>query len=166
MNVQNVGRVYIGIDPGLTGAVSAIDENYNVLGLVDTPTIKSGGKTLYDVAEMAATLRRFGLMGEPIAILEAVAARPGQGVTSMFSIGRGYGVWQGVLSTLEIPFREVHPATWTRAVLKGAPGTGRERSIAFATKMFPGAELVPLGCRKPRDGRADALCLAYWRIKS
>jgi len=159
-------KIYIGIDPGVSGGVACVSDGLHVMGLSDTPILKAGGKSLYDVAEMAAALRRFSLMGEPIAILEAVAARPGQGVTSMFSIGRGYGVWQGVLSTLEIPFREVHPATWTRAVLKGAPGTGRERSIAFATKMFPGAELVPLGCRKPRDGRADALCLAYWRIKS
>jgi crossover junction endodeoxyribonuclease RuvC len=82
----------------------------------------------------------------------------------MFSLGRGFGLWQGILSALEIPYREVHPATWTRKVLAGAPGQGKGRSIEFAAKMFTAAELTPPGCRKPRDGRADALALAYWGV--
>jgi crossover junction endodeoxyribonuclease RuvC len=111
---------------------------------------------------MAALLRRFALMGEPLAVLEQAQAMPGQGVTSTFSTGYGFGIWSGILGTLEIPYRAVRPSVWTRKVLEGASGQGKARAVAFASRMFPQAELVPEGCRKPKDGRADALALAYW----
>jgi len=166
MNGQNIKRVFIGIDPGLSGAVAAIDEKLNLLGLMDAPTIKAGGKTLYDVVEMAETLRRFCLMGEPVAVLEQAQAMPGQGTVSTFHTGYGFGLWCGVVATLGIPYQTVKPTVWMRKTLSGSPGEGKARSVAFAVRMFPSAELVPLGCRKPRDGRADALCLAYWGMKS
>ena len=158
-------KITIGIDPGLSGAVAAIDEKYNVLGLEDVPTIKAGGKTLYDVEKMAALLRRFALLGAALVILEQAQAMPGQGVSSTFSIGHGFGIWCGILGALELPYRAVRPPVWTKKVLSGCPGQGKDRSIGFAMRMFPGVELVPPGCRKPRDGRADALCLAHWGLQ-
>ena len=158
-------RVVIGIDCGLSGGVAAIDGSLNVLALVDTPVVKTKGRTLYNVAAMADVLRRIALMGDATAVLETQQARPGQGVSSMFSIGRGFGVWEGLLTALMIPFQEVHPATWTRQVLNGAPGEGKARCIGWVMRMFPSVEITPPGCRKPRDGRADALALAYYGKK-
>ena len=156
-------QVSIGIDPGLHGAVASIDTTtLEVIELRDTPTVKAGGKTLYNIDGMAALLRHLSLGVNAHIILEQQSARPGQGVTSTFSTGYGFGLWCGVLGALTLPYRTVHPATWTRRVLDGIGGTGKERVIRFAMSMFPGAEIVPPGCRKPRDGRADALALAYF----
>ena len=49
-----------------------------------------------------------------------------------------------------------------RQLFKGEPGEGKARSIAFASRMFPDMELIPPRCRVPRDGRADAACLALY----
>jgi crossover junction endodeoxyribonuclease RuvC len=153
-------KVSIGIDPGINGAIAAINPvSMEVLGLVDTPTIK---KKLYDIGAMAEIIRGMSLLGSEIATLEQAQAMPGQGVTSTFSTGRSFGLWEGILGALDVPFRTVRPAIWTRRVLEGVCGQGKERSILFAMRMFPGAELIPSGCRSPRDGRADALCLAYY----
>jgi crossover junction endodeoxyribonuclease RuvC len=157
-----MNRIVIGIDPGIHGGLAAIDSAFNVIDVADTPTVSVKGKTIYDIVGMCETLRRFALPGDALVILEAVSARPGQGTVSMFSLGRGFGIWEGIISALMIPSREVHPATWTKKVLAGTPGQGKARVVDFASKMFPAAELVPAGCRKPRDGRADALALAYW----
>jgi Holliday junction resolvasome RuvABC endonuclease subunit len=62
-----MSRLFIGIDPGLHGGLAVIDSAFNVLGVADTPTISTSGRTV-----------------------------------------------------------------------------------------------IPAGCRKPKDGRADALALAYW----
>jgi crossover junction endodeoxyribonuclease RuvC len=159
-------KIYIGIDPGLNGAVAAIDENFHVLGLTDTPVIKTGGKLSYDVTEMANVLRRFALMGDAVVILEQAQGMPGQGIVSTFSIGFGFGIWSGILGALGISYRAIKPSVWVREILTGSPGQGKERSINFALKLFPTAELTPQGCRKPRDGRSDALALAYWGTKS
>jgi crossover junction endodeoxyribonuclease RuvC len=161
-----MAKIFIGIDPGLHGAVTAVDGKFQVLGLEDTPVFSVGGKLAYNIPEMAALLRRFALMGEPLAVLEQAQAMPGQGVSSTFSTGYGLGLWSGILGALEIPYRAVRPSVWTRKILDGAPGQGKARVIAFASKMFPAAELIPEGCRKPRDGRADALALACWGMLS
>lgn len=156
-------RVVIGVDPGLHGAVASIDtDTLEVVELHDTPTIKAGAKHAYDVDGMASLLRHLSLGVNPVVILEQQTARPGQGVVSMFSVGYGFGLWCGVLGALSLPYRTVHPLTWTRKVLAGSSGEGKMRSLNFAMKMFPGCELCPPGCRKPRDGRADALGLAYY----
>jgi crossover junction endodeoxyribonuclease RuvC len=159
---MKMSKIFIGIDSGLHGGVAVVNSSFNVLGLEDTPTVSAGGKTLYDIGGMCDVLRRFALPGDALVIVESVSARPGQGVSSMFSLGRGLGLWQGIIAALAIPSREVHPATWTKKVLAGTPGQGKARVVDFVSKMFPAAELVPEGCRKPRDGRADALALAYW----
>jgi crossover junction endodeoxyribonuclease RuvC len=156
-------KVVIGIDPGIHGAVAAIDAgNREVLYLEDVPTFAAGGKTMYDVNGMAEAIRRAALMGDAVATLEQSQAMPGQGSVSTWSTGRSFGLWEGVLGALGVAFSTVRPSYWTRRVLAGMPGEGKARSINFAAKMFPGCELIPPGCRKPKDGRADALCLAYY----
>jgi crossover junction endodeoxyribonuclease RuvC len=129
-----------------------------VIEVTDTPVVEG----MYDISEMAAVIRHMSLLGVAVVTLEQAQAMPGQGVTSTFSTGRGFGIWEGVLGALDVPYRAVRPSAWVRKVLAGVPGEGKERSIRFALRMFPGCELVPKGSRKPRDGRSDALCLAYY----
>ena len=159
-------RILIGIDPGLSGAVAAINAgSLEPLEVVDTPVITSEGKRLYDIGGMADVIRHMSLFGDAVVILEQAQAMPGQGVLSTFSTGRGFGIWEGVLSALDVPYRTVRPSVWTKKVLAGTPGEGKARSIQFALRMFPGAEITPKGSHKPRDGRADALCLAYYGVE-
>jgi crossover junction endodeoxyribonuclease RuvC len=158
-----VRRVSIGIDPGIKGAIAAIDAHtLEVIEVADTPVIASGNKRLYDISEMTAIIRRVSLPGTAVVTLECAQAMPGQGVTSTFSTGRGFGIWEGILGALDVPYRTARPIVWAKRVLAGVSGKGKERAIRFALRMFPGCELTPKGSRKPRDGRADALCLAYY----
>jgi crossover junction endodeoxyribonuclease RuvC len=156
-------KISIGIDPGISGAVATINaRTLEVLELADTPVITVGGKRLYDISGMAGLIRHIALMGDAVVILEQAQPMPGQGVTSTFSTGRSFGLWEGILSALDVPYQAIRPIMWTKKILAGASGEGKQRSIQFAMRMFPGAELVQKGCRKPKDGRADALCLAYY----
>ena len=160
-------RISIGVDPGIHGAIACINAvTLGILELIDTPTISTEGKRLYNVAEMAAAIRRMSLFGDAVVVLEQAQAMPGQGVASTFATGRGFGLWEGILSALDVPYRTVRPVVWTKRVLTGTPDEGKVRSIGFALRMFPGCELVPEGSRKPRDGRSDALCLAYYGIQT
>jgi crossover junction endodeoxyribonuclease RuvC len=157
--------IIIGIDPGVKGAVAAIRENdRSLLEVVDCPVQRRAGAAIYDVPAMAHTIRRFSLLGNAAAVLEQSQAMPGQGVKSMYSVGRGFGLWEGILAALDVPFRTVRPNVWTKKLFAGMPGEnkGKFRSIQFALQVFPGIELTPSRCRTPRDGRADAACLAYW----
>jgi crossover junction endodeoxyribonuclease RuvC len=160
-------RISIGIDPGLSGGIAAINAgSLEVLEIMDTPVITSEGKRLYDIVGMADIIRHLSHFGDAVVILEQAQAMPGQGAVSTFSIGRSLGLWEGILAALDVPYRTVRPSVWTKKILAGVPCEGKARSLGFAMRMFPGAELTPKGSRKPRDGRSDALCLAYYGTKA
>ncbi len=78
----------------------------------------------------------------------------------MFTVGVGFGVWLGVLSTLGLSYTRVRPAIWKRAL---GLGKDKEASRLRVQQLFPGADLR----RKKDHGRAEALLLAVygWRIQ-
>lgn len=166
------GRVYVGIDPGQTGAVVAINNALCVVGVWDTPLIALGkGKHDFDIPGMATILRLCLALCEPggglsVTLERAQAMRSPngekQGTVSSFATGRGYGIWEGVLAALKIRWGTARPCDWVRCLLRGMEGHGKARSVAFASMRFPDLELTPPRCRKPRDGRADAACLAFY----
>jgi hypothetical protein len=173
--------IFIGIDPGLDGAVAIKDMETNEVIIVDTPVyeiekkkvrklkvpkikddgtvqktaIKPGIKREYDEAAMRDILKPYGMGKATVfAALEVSQAMPDQGRTSMFETGVGFGIWRGMLTALEIPYVRVHPKTWQKTLgyLKG-PTKGQ--SYAIASRLYPGQEF-----RGPRggvkDGRTDA----------
>lgn len=154
--------IYIGIDPGLFGAVAGIDHRGHIISVQDTPIVKvkksKGYKNAYVDSQMAAILsvliQAAGATGCQVA-LENVHAMPGQGVTAMFNMGVGLGLWRGIITTLKLPFTFVEPVVWKKemGIIKGA---NKGESIVRAAQLFPTADLA----RKKDDGRADALLMA------
>ncbi len=151
-------KTFIGIDPGLTGAVAIIKEN-DIL-LIDTPvlTVQSGkgNKRVLDVHGMADLLREHEGT-DCMVLLEKVHAMPKQGVTSMFTFGQGYGIWQGLLVYGQLPHDLITPQAWKKAMLAGAP---KEKDAARikAMNLFP--QVADQLRRKKDIGRADALLIA------
>tara|TARA_B100000614_G_scaffold262915_1_gene301176 strand:- start:6175 stop:6819 length:645 start_codon:yes stop_codon:yes gene_type:complete len=114
--------IIIGIDPGISGAVAIFEgiTSPKVL-LFDTPTwteskVKKKKKSYikhYDKAAMADLLRPYA--GKDVVVcMEKVGAMTGQGVTSMFSFGRGVGLWEGVIAGLGFDYEEVSPSVWKK----------------------------------------------------
>ena len=83
-------RITIGIDPGQTGAIAAIDTTTgDVVALHDMPTCARlhGKGQQVDASHLASIMldTKAGTRAE--VVLEAVAAMPGQGVSSTFRFG-------------------------------------------------------------------------------
>jgi hypothetical protein len=89
------------------------------------------------------------------AILEASQAMPGQGARSMFTVGLGYGVLLGVLTTLAIPYTRLWPHIWKRAL---GLGKDQEQARLRAMQLFPTADLRVT----KHHGRAESRLLAYY----
>lgn len=159
----------IGIDPGISGAISLITEQANFVGVHDIPTMlanKTGNKQQVNVAELARLMRTMMLENPDVrAIMERVTAMPsmpgpdgqrrGMGSASAFSFGRGVGHIEGVLAALGIPVEFVTPQQWKRAL--NLP-SDKEAARAMAQSIFPSA---PLGLKK-HAGRAESLLIAKW----
>jgi Holliday junction resolvasome RuvABC endonuclease subunit len=152
--------IYIGIDPGLSGAVATITPEGGIgVYLYDTPTAETGKGTKRDylIANMANILDH---MVDPFCVIEAVHSMPKQGVASSFSFGRGLGIWEGILSAYKIPYAKVAPQTWKKAMLGDMPRDNKDSSRIAATRLFP--QVSAQLSRKKDDGRAEALLMAEY----
>ena len=151
----------IGIDPGISGAISVFSRFPNTMhDVFDMPTLEvDSGKT--KKRHISASGLRDILVTFPTAhvVIEKVGAMPGQGVSSMFNFGRSAGIIEGVVAALRMPHTCVTPATWTKAVGRAA---GKDASRMRAMELFP--TRADLFKRAKDDGRADAALIAYWYL--
>mgnify|MGYP001588816718 CR=1 FL=1 len=133
----------IGLDPGFTGALACLDAAGALVSLDDTPVLRlSTGKTAYDVPGMAALLRPYAQYIGAHVVLEQAQGMPGQGITSTFSTGHGYGLWQGILVALALPYTLIRPAIWKRNL-----GLTKEVGIVRGRVYFPMSLTLAGGCR-------------------
>lgn len=146
---------WIGIDPGLGGAFGAIEENGRV-HLFDTPTLQIGTKRDYNMPKMREILTGWK---DPRVVIESVHALPGQGVTSMFNFGKGFGIWLGLLAGLEIPFDLVTPQRWKKVMLDGV-AKDKDAARLRAMSLFP--RVADRLERVMDDGRAESLLMAEY----
>ena len=152
--------IQIGIDPGLTGAIAAI-RGSDVILLEDAPVHRVGTKRVPDVVGMhclvsQATGRLRGVGENVFAVIETQQAMPKQGVVGIFGLGRGYGLWEGMVAATLLPYELVRPQRWKKAMLDGLDKSSKASSRIAAGRLFPEADL---GKRKD-NGRADALLIA------
>lgn len=150
-------RRTIGIDPGLNGAIALVVDG-ELVRVVDMPTVtlERNGKTKRQVSvpELVDIIKE---LDPTEAYCEKVFAMSGQGVTSVFSLGRSLGVVEGILTALRIKTTLMTPQTW----IKGMAVTGgKDGSRARAMELFP--EHLALFKRVKDDGRSDASLIALW----
>lgn len=149
----------IGIDPGLSGAVAVLNGTDSLI-VIDMPTmtVERNGKAKRQVSasELAAIFSHHN-SNDCHVYVEKVSAMAGQGVTSVFSFGRSFGMIEGILAAFKLPVTYVAPATWVKAVGRGQ---GKDASRARAMELFPNNQ-ADFKLKK-FDGRADAALIAYW----
>lgn len=136
---------YLGLDAGsVSGSISAITPT----GLISV-NMPETDKDLLDLLKSLV----FSDDGKAYAILEAVSAFPGQGVTSCFHFGENYGKLQMALLAAEVPFERVRPVQWQKSLgclTKGDKGV----SLAKAQELFPSEKIT--------KRRADSILLAVY----
>ena len=152
---------HIGIDPGLSGAIAVLTDDSLQIHDMPVMIVDRNGKAKRQVSanELAELLNLYA--GKDCHVyVERVSAMAGQGVTSVFSFGRSFGMIEGILAALKMPVTFVAPATWTRAIGRSP---GKDASRARAMELFPNYEYFFK--RVKDDGRADAALIAHWGKK-
>ena len=149
--------VRLGIDPGQTGAIAVYD-GQRITGLIDMPTMTRlhGQGQQVDPYTLTTAIIDLRAGRDAVAIIEAVSARPGQGVSSMFRFGESVGVVLGVLGALQMPVRWVTPHRWKKAA--GIAGKDKDAARSLAIQLHP--EVADLLTRKRDVGRSDAILIA------
>lgn len=147
----------LGIDPGASGALVALDEHHEPIEWMRMPVIKDGKATRVNGAAVASFIRN--LPEEPYAaFLESVHSFSGQGVTSSFNFGHSAGVIAGVLAALEVPVVMVTPQRWKKRA--NLIGTEKDASRSKAILLWPKwRELAKIGAGQ---AYADAAFIAVY----
>lgn len=143
----------VGVDVGKTGGLAVLSSN-GVYQAIPMPLI---GKDIDGRAIMAW----LAVSKPDLVVVEEVSAMPGQGVNSMFTFGKGFGMILGILEAKGYAYRLVRPQAWKKRVLSGT-AKDKDAAIAFVHRAYPQIDLTPGAKRKPHDGIADAVCLAEW----
>jgi len=152
--------IIIGIDPGISGAISII-ENKKILEIHDTPTMIEGKKNKRQIngAQVTNIIKKKLNDGkEVVVVVEHVNAMPGQGVTSMFNFGQSFGVIKGICAALSLPIYFVRPTKWKKHfnLIK----TNKDASRTKVIEAYP--EISDQLHRKKDSNRADAILIALY----
>lgn len=162
--------ITVGIDNGISGGIAMFDVETNELQVMPMPVVKvakaKGFKNEYNISVIIQMLKNQRIN---LAVLEKAQAFPGQGSVSMFSVGRCFGIMEGILAGLGIPYMVVHPKSWQKRMFEGVPhGTGQSKqaSILVAQRLFPNTRFVT-GEKsiKLHDGMSDAALMAVYASK-
>ena len=152
--------IIFGIDPGVSGAISIL-ENKKVIEVFDMPTMIDGKKNKKQVngAQVTNIIKeQLKENEEIIVVVEHVNAMPGQGVTSMFNFGQSFGVIKGICSALNLPIYFVRPTKWKKYF--NLIRTNKDASRTKAIEAYP--EISGKLSRKKDSNKADAILIARY----
>lgn len=138
-------KIYIGIDPGIDGAIAVIpDDGGNIL-IYDIPTnsLKSGKKTRreVDIMKLQHHIAEIGKMAASMGrtivwVLEKVHSMPQNGVVASFSFGYLYGVLKASIVATGYRLCEVSPQEWKNSIMAGQ-AKEKDASRQKAASLFP-----------------------------
>lgn len=145
---KSLEKVYLAIDPGKNGGICILYEDY-----------AEAYKCPPSPKKMAELMRKINnhcyVDGyEIICLLEKVHAFPTDARSSAFKFGANYGMWQGILSSLNIDYELVTPQKWQKEF--DLPKTKKERKqdLKRIAKCF---------YEKATLYTSDAICMAIWK---
>lgn len=161
---------YIGIDPGLSGAVCCIS-NTDVIRIVDLPAGR-GYPEPYEVYRLISSIVDQCGDGDVHIAVEQTQTRPGQGVVAAHKYGIGYGTLLGVCYTLEPKsLRTIYPKVWQHPLWSSWGGhmtvddDTKQKTLQSVKRAWPSLDVqmqLVTGKGKLIDGRSDALGIATW----
>lgn len=161
---------YIGIDPGLSGAIAVIN-NDSVIGIWDMPD-GSGYPEPYATYKLISTIVRY-IDGDIHIAVEQTQTRPKQSAVASHRYGIGYGVLMGVAYSLNPKtMRTIYPKVWQYPLWSEWGGHAtldcedtKLKTLQAMQRAWPCADVqvrLTTDNGKLIDGRSDALGIATW----
>ena len=157
-------RKILGIDPGLSGGLSIIDDQFNLIDCIPMPTVFVDAKKRR--IDPRPVFDFISLHQPELTVVEMVGARPGQGVVSMFNFGDAFGVVRAVAECLCPDVRYARPQEWRGH--QSLSGLSKEQIAEVAYEVFQAEAIygkTRAGKRAVRDGISDSLMIAKYGVR-
>ena len=154
-----------GVDPGFSGGfVLLVDGCVWMKAVMPVTQLKKadgGNKSEYLEADIASLFRE---MKPDMVFIEKQHPMKGQGLSSTFSTGLGFGLLRGMASGLSLPFTLVPARTWQKCFFDGQPkkDTGKLAALV-CSRLWPACDFrVTERSRVPHSGLCDAALIARY----
>jgi crossover junction endodeoxyribonuclease RuvC len=173
---RNNNPIWVGIDPGLNGALAFISEDGDAC-VLSTPTISiiknKKNRSEYNIMAMVVAIR--SLQGKRVVVCQELThAMPGNGNVSMYSFGRGHGLWEGIVLAHDLPLLFSMPQQWKKMYPSLFPSVkakdskekqkfkaeSKKEALKIAGSLFP--SLANNFIKMSDDGKAEALLIANY----
>ena len=144
-------KMYLGIDPGFSGAWGLIDHHGKYQSCGD---MLNNGKHILSRAvhaEIVQAIDRQDIEG----VIESVHSMPAQGVASSFKFGVAFGMAIAIIERINCPWMLVTPQKWKKDM---GLTSDKTQSLKMARRLWPNAPLA----RQMDNGRAESLLMAEW----
>ena len=151
--MQYLDQVYVGIDPGKTGAITVITSIF-----VKSYPMPLIGKEL----DIDAISNIFCKANPTIIVIEKQQYMLGKkaGGVATFTSGKNYGILLGLAKQYRVEI--VTPQAWKKVILKDT-AKDKQAAIDYCINNFPNLSLLRTPrCKKPHDGIADSICIAEY----
>lgn len=157
--------VYLGADPGLSGALATYDSVTNQVLTYDVPTFtvtrNKGQRKEIDVVQLASIVDNIATkLVIARCAFEWPNAMPKQGTASAHTFGLVTGQLHGIVVANMIPVTRVQPFVWKRWYGLNADKDAARR---LASSKFPAD--AGQWARAKDDGRAEAALLALYACR-
>ncbi len=153
--------IFLGIDPGLKGSLSAINERGEIVLHTVMPTVGNE----YDLAGIQSFLAELlAIDSECRAVIEKPIILVGKSSRKTTrSVYYFDGLIQAMLFCMKISFESVSAKKWQSTTIGNGNKDTKAASIQYVQRKYPGFSLLATErSRKPHDGIADALCMAEY----
>lgn len=166
--------IFVGVDPGLTGAVVSLSENGKLITISDYVIDKTGRICSESLFNIMMAIRNYHCDQKITCCLEKSQSMKSQGVTSMFNYGVTYGIIYSTLKMSGTKIIEISPQKWKKEFgLNSNKKAGviktKEDAVEIAAELFPSREdaYKRISSRSKKgyviyDGRADATLIAEY----
>ena len=166
---------FIGIDIGISGAMSLINDNKKLIACEPIQTIKvlvnKKMRNQYDISSINTIIKMWMSDYNIIKIgFERLRAIPGQASQVAFSMGGGTMLFKTLATIHKIPFVEVEARSWQKKIF-GDLGvqynskTTKQASIQAAKQLFPGFNFKRTErCKVDDHNMTDSSLIGYFLI--
>lgn len=166
-------KYYIGIDPGVKGCISIVDETGK---FIESFFLLKNAKNV-DTVEISNTLLNLSKYEDNChVIIENIHAIFGSSAKGTFNFGFIAGLIEGVIATIGLPYTKVNPKIWQKEMFRGvnvitkSSTTGKTQvidtkkmSFLASHRIFPTVDLRRTSkCKNEDDNFSDSLLMAEY----
>lgn len=166
-------KYYIGIDPGVKGCISIVDETGK---FIESFFLLKNAKNV-DAVEISNTLLNLSKYEDNChVIIENIHAIFGSSAKGTFNFGFIAGLIEGVIATIGLPYTKVNPKIWQKEMFRGVnvitkPSTTgktqvidtKRMSFLASHRIFPTVDLRRTNkCKNEDDNFSDSLLMAEY----